>query len=73
MRIVIDQNGDELRILISNPTAGQVGHAVGNHIALANIRERLALYYDLEARLEADIGDHSYEVRIILPCRQKPR
>ena len=73
VRIAIDQNGDELRILISNPTAGQVGHAVGNHIALANIRERLALYYDLEARLETDIGDHSYEVRIILPCRQKPR
>ena len=72
VRIAIDQNGDELRILISNPTAGQVGHAVGNHIALANIRERLALYYDLEARLEIETGDHHYKVRITLPCNRRP-
>lgn len=71
--IRIEQHGDELRITIANPTAGQAQHAAGNHIALANIRERLALYYDLEARLETEIGDHSYEVRIILPCRQTAR
>jgi two-component system sensor histidine kinase AlgZ len=44
-------------------------HAAGNQIAVANIRERLALYYDLEARLEIEAGEQSYEVRIVLPCR----
>lgn len=71
VRIVIGQADDELRIAIANPTAGQVQHAAGNQIALANIRERLALYYDLEARLETEVGDHRYEVRIILPCQRR--
>jgi two-component system sensor histidine kinase AlgZ len=38
-------------------------------MAVANIRDRLALYYDLEARLEIEVGEQSYEVSIILPCR----
>ncbi|MBP5987625.1 MAG: sensor histidine kinase [Azonexus sp.] len=71
VRIVIGQHDDELRIAIANPTAGHVQHAAGNQIALANIRERLALYYDLEARLETTVGNHSYEVRIILPCQRR--
>ncbi len=70
VRVTIGQHDDELRIAIANPTASQVQHATGNQMALANIRERLALYYDLEARLETEVGDHSYEVRIILPCQR---
>ena len=70
--VSIEQKGDELRIAISNPTVGQAQHAAGNQIAVANIRERLALYYDLEARLETEVGDHCYEVRIVLPC-QRPK
>jgi two-component system sensor histidine kinase AlgZ len=68
--VSITQRGDELRIAIANPNAGQSQHAAGNHIAVANIRERLALYYDLEARLEIEAGEQFYEVRIILPCRK---
>ena len=67
--VSITQRGDELRIAIANPNAGQSQHAAGNHIAVANIRERLALYYDLEARLEIEVGEQFYEVRIFLPCR----
>ncbi len=43
-------------------------------MALDNLRERLALYYDLEARLDtgevllAD-GRREYRVHIVLPCR----
>lgn len=73
VHIAIEQLGQELRISVVNPTVGQVQHAAGNQIAVANIRERLALYYDLEARLEIETGENSYEVRIILPCqRHKP-
>lgn len=71
--VAIAQLGEELRITISNPTVGQAQHAAGNRIALANIRERLALYYDLEARLETEVGDHRYDVRITLPCTRKAR
>ena len=71
--IAITQRGDELRIAIANPADSRPHHAAGNHMAVANIRERLALYYDLEARLEIEVDDHRYEVRIILPCRRKAR
>ncbi len=71
VRIVADR--DQLSLAIANPLgAGTVGHAPGNQMALANIRERLALYYDLEARLEIDQDDQHYEVRIYLPCHRKP-
>jgi len=73
VRIAIDQRGDELRIAIANPTVDEGRHAAGNQMAVANIRERLALYYDLEARLEIDAGENNYEVRIILPCRTTSR
>ena len=69
--VEIEQKGEELRIAIANPTVGQAQHAAGNQIAVANIRERLALYYDLEARLETEVGDNRYEVRIILPCQRR--
>lgn len=69
----LERRGDELLVRIANPTAGRSAAAAGNQMALLNIRERLALYYDLEARLETEIDDHHYEVRIVLPCQRKPR
>ena len=73
VRIAIDRTADTLRIVIANPMAGELSHAPGNQIALANIRERLSLYYDLEARLEIDSGTDHYEVRIFLPWRKTHR
>jgi len=73
VRIVIGQQGEELRIIVANPISAPGFHASGNQIALANIRERLALYYDLEARLTITASEHRYEVSIILPCQKKVR
>lgn len=72
IRIMIHQEKETLLIAIANPLGSQGTTVVGNQMALANIRERLALYYDLEARLEIRSGDGSYEVRIFLPCRRTP-
>ena len=69
LEVSVERRGEELIIVITNPTAGQSQHAAGNHMALANIRERLALYYDLEARLDILAGADRYEVRITLPCQ----
>ena len=71
VRVAIARQGDVLQIAIANPTTDPGSHAAGNHIALDNIRERLALYYDLEARLEIATGPNEYEVRIILPCQRR--
>ena len=48
----------------------------GNQMALANVRERLALFYDLEARMEtrlqtASNGQDEFRVHIRLPCRSE--
>jgi two-component system sensor histidine kinase AlgZ len=47
-------------------------------MALANIRERLALHFDAEASLENRLTRDSYEVHIRMPYRthhkmEKPR
>lgn len=70
------RRGEELHIDLSNPCppAGIGPILSGNHMALNNIRERLALYYDLEARLDAGEscsaeGGKEYRVHIVLPCR----
>lgn len=71
VQITFARRGDELQIGVENPCHPGAGQTRGNHMALANIRERLALYYDLEARLEIDAGANRYGVRICLPCRTK--
>ena len=68
------RSSDQLHIELTNPYREGEKASGGNRMALANVRERLALYYDLEARLEiasvplAD-GLHEYRVQITLPCR----
>jgi two-component system sensor histidine kinase AlgZ len=69
------RKGDELRVWLTNPCTGGGESIKGNHMALDNIRERLALYYDLEARLETGEetlpdGSREYRVFITLPCRK---
>ncbi|MBL8406258.1 MAG: histidine kinase [Candidatus Accumulibacter phosphatis] len=74
IRIRMLRRGYELHIDLVNPCGGDAEHQRGNHMALDNIRERLALYYDLEARIEIDKvllvdGQREYRVHIVLPCR----
>lgn len=71
VRVSIVQHDESVHIAIANPTVDRTQHAAGNQMAVANIRERLALYYDLEARLDIAAGKQIYEVSIVLPCRRK--
>ena len=75
VRIRIARQGDELHLDLATPCRAGGAAAGGSHMALVNIRERLALYYDLEARLETDEtvldgGGSEYHVHIVLPCRR---
>ena len=65
----IARHGRELRIEVDNPVAAQGAHHAGNRMALDNIRERLMLFHDLEARLEIDEADGRYRARIRLPWK----
>ncbi|MDR0578275.1 MAG: sensor histidine kinase [Candidatus Accumulibacter sp.] len=75
VRIGFARKGGELRVWLANPLTGGGQESRGNRMALANVRERLALYYDLEAHLETreetrPDGSREYHVSIVLPCRK---
>ena len=67
--ITIARRGPVVHIEIANPLPDPTGHHPGNRMALDNIRERLMLFYDLEATLDTQQGLDAYRVRIVLPFR----
>jgi two-component system sensor histidine kinase AlgZ len=58
---------DQLHAVLRNPYRPEADRHGGNRMALANIRERLALHFDAEASLSTRAGADSYEVRIVMP------
>ena len=64
------RRGDQLLIDLANPYGEGVSPHVGSRMALDNIRERLMLFYDLEARLDTGAEGGRYVVRIVIPYRQ---
>ena len=70
--ISIGMQGQRIRVVISNPLHASV-HSHGNQMALANIRERLMLFYDLEADLAMHERDGCYTVTVELPLRRQER
>jgi two-component system sensor histidine kinase AlgZ len=64
------RDGEEIRIDLSNPYHGENNNHAGNRMALENIRERLMLFYDLEARLETEAKEGLFRVAIRLPYRK---
>jgi two-component system sensor histidine kinase AlgZ len=67
--IVVDiyTRREQLHIRLRNPYERSGSHHGGNKMALANIRERLALHFDAEASLQTRVGETSYEVHIAMP------
>ncbi|HKE42791.1 MAG TPA: histidine kinase [Casimicrobiaceae bacterium] len=59
----------EVHAILRNPYQSGGRHHGGNKMALANIRERLALHFDAEASLESKVNRESYEVHIRMPYR----
>jgi len=60
----------EVHAILKNPYRAEGGsHHSGNKMALANVRERLALHFDAEASLESRVTKDAYEVHIRIPYR----
>jgi len=72
IEVRIERRNDRLRLQLSNPYHADYQHRQGNHMALANIRERLQLHFDLEASLDTRIADGRYEIGIVMPYRAGP-
>lgn len=71
VRIRIARDKNQVRLLLANPYYPDYQHRAGNRMALANIRERLALHFDVEASLEAQVVGDKFEISIVLPYRRQ--
>ncbi|MBM3346745.1 MAG: sensor histidine kinase [Betaproteobacteria bacterium] len=68
--IVAEVRGDALRFVLSNPYEPEHQHRQGNRMALDNIRERLQLHFDVDARMETRATGDRYEIAISMPFRK---
>ena len=73
IRVRLMSTRDGVSIEIDNPWLGENQHSTGNRMALDNLRERLMLFYDLEARLDTRVENGRYHVRVSLPKQHKRR
>jgi len=67
IRVSTERRGSRVVIKVSNstPVSGS-GH--GNGLALANVRERLSLLHDVQARFQSGLKDGVFQVRIEVPA-----
>ena len=65
--IDIFARGQQLHMVVRNPK----GEAVrpGNRMALSNIRERLQLHFDAEARLSTHEAGGEFHVQVVMPLK----
>ena len=65
--ISMHRTRDQVHVLLRNPYQLASSHHGGNHMALANIRERLALHFDAEASIKTTATADTYQVHIVIP------
>jgi two-component system, LytTR family, sensor histidine kinase AlgZ len=69
----ISRDNDRVVVELANPVAPDSTHHAGNRMAVANIRERLMLFFDLEAELNIKDDGGFYRVRIAFPYRRSSK
>ena len=70
VRIV--RRGDRVLAQIENPYLEAEVKRAGNRMALENIRERLQLFFDAEARIAIKAADGRYRVELEIPYKVRP-
>lgn len=63
--------GASVVVVIENPYHRLPGERPGNRIAVDNIRERLQLFFDAEARIEYRVEHERYRVTVVIPLRER--
>jgi two-component system, LytTR family, sensor histidine kinase AlgZ len=69
LKITTERRGSVVVVKVSNTTpAGADARARGNGLALNNVRERLLLLHDVQARFQTVYQDGVFQVRLELPA-----
>jgi two-component system sensor histidine kinase AlgZ len=71
IEVSVRRVGSQIELMVRNPFLGALDHHSGNKMALSNIRERLALHFDVEADLQTQIDGNIHQVKIRVPLRHK--
>jgi two-component system sensor histidine kinase AlgZ len=71
IEIAIYREGDRVHLRLTNPYHPEHQHRQGNRMALANIRERLALHFDVESTLESGVVGANWEIHMVMPYRKQ--
>jgi two-component system sensor histidine kinase AlgZ len=66
----IERRGERVHATIENPHLEAGNQRAGNRMALDNIRERLALFFDAEASIATQTANGRYRVDIEIPYRR---
>ncbi len=66
----IERRGARVFARVDNPYIEEHAHRAGNRMALENIRERLQLFFDVEARIDVRVADGRYVVEMAMPYRR---
>jgi two-component system sensor histidine kinase AlgZ len=66
----IERRGERVHATIENPHLEAGNQRAGNRMALDNIRERLALFFDAEASIATQTANGRYRVDIEIPYRK---
>ena len=67
----IERRGSRVLARIDNPYREAEAGRAGNRMALENIRERLQLFFDAEARIAVQTDGGRYRVEIEIPYRER--
>jgi two-component system sensor histidine kinase AlgZ len=67
----IERRGNRVLARIDNPYREAEAGRAGNRMALENIRERLQLFFDAEARIAVQTSAGRYRVEIEIPYRER--
>jgi two-component system sensor histidine kinase AlgZ len=71
--VYIERRNDRVLAAIENPYHEVEASRAGNRMALENIRERLQLFFDAEARIATTVARGRYRVEIEIPYWTQPR
>jgi len=65
--VQITGRSNRVFIRVVNPFHAEYAQRPGNRMALDNLRERLQLFFDAEAKMETRVADGRFEVAIEFP------
>ncbi len=70
VRVDVFARDKQLNLVVRNPAQGGTERPGGNRMALSNIRERLDLHFDADARLTTHQVGGEFIVQLVMPLRR---